>query len=89
MHKAQHHFFQLAFGHLAVAYSNARPGHQFLQLGCDFVDAFYSIVDEVHLTAAFEFLLQSGLDQLFIPGSDHGLNGDSVFRRGLDDAHVA
>ena len=30
-----------------------------------------------------------GLDQLLVPARDHGLDGDAVFRRRLDHAHVA
>ena len=48
--------------HLSVADDDAGFRNQFLQLGGDFPDGLDAVVDEVDLAAAFEFLLDRGLD---------------------------
>ena len=48
-----------------------------------------AVVDEVDLAAALEFVLDGGLDQLFVPVGDDGLDRHAIFGRSLDDAHVA
>ena len=63
--------------------------NEFLQLGGDFPDALDAVVDEVDLAAAFEFLLDGGLDELVVPAGDDGLNRHAIFGRSLDHAHVA
>ncbi len=67
MHESQHHFFQLAFAHLPVAYGNARLRSHRLKFGRNFPDRVDAIVDEINLAAAIQFLLNRRLDQLFIP----------------------
>ena len=64
-------------------------GHERLQLGGNLPDRVDAVVHEINLAAAVEFLLDRGLDQLFIPVGDHGLNRHAVFGRGFDHAHVA
>ena len=89
MHEFEHHFLQFPFRHLTVAYDDARPGHEFLQLGGDFPNGVHAVVHKIDLAAALEFLLEGRLDQLVVPAGDHGLDGDAVFGRRLDDAHIA
>ena len=89
MHELEHHLFQFAFRHLSVAHDDARPRHQFLQLGGNLPDAVHAVVHEIDLAAAFQFLLDGRLDQLFVPAGDHGLYRNAVLRRSLDHAHVA
>ncbi len=67
----------------------ARPRHQRLQLGGNLPDAVHAVVHEINLSAAIEFLLDRGLDQLFIPARDYRLDCDAIFGRRLDHAHVA
>ena len=89
MHEAEHHFFEFGLAHLAVADHDVCLRNQFLQLGGDLPDALDAVVDEVDLAAAFEFLLDRGLDEFVVPAGDDGLNRHAVFGRSLDDAHVA
>ena len=88
MHKFQHHFLQFAFRHLAVADDDSSARYQALKLGGDFPDGVHAVVDEVHLAAPVEFLLESGLNQLVIPACDDGLDCDAIFGWGFDYAHV-
>ena len=64
-------------------------GHERLQLGGDFPDGVHAVVHEINLAAALEFLLDGGLNQLFIPVGDYGLDRDAVFGRRFDHAHIA
>ena len=89
MHEFQHRFFQLSLSHLPMADDDPRSRHEFLQLGCDFPDRIHAIVDEINLSAAFQFLFHRRADQFFIPARHHSLNCNAIFRRRLDDAHVA
>ena len=58
MHEFQHHFFQFAFGHLAVADGDSGAWNQFLKLGGNFPDCVHTIVNEIHLAASVELLLE-------------------------------
>ena len=89
MHEFEHHFFQFAFAHLPVAYGDAGARHERLQLGGNLPDRVYAVVHEINLAAAIKFLLDGGLDQLFIPVGDYGLDRHAIFGRRFDDAHVA
>ena len=72
-----------------MADDDARLRDQFLQLGGNLPNGVDTVVDEVDLPAAFQFLLDRGLDQLVVPARDHRLNRHAIFRRGFDHAHVA
>ena len=72
-----------------MADDHPRARDQFLQLGGDLPDAVHAIVHEVHLAAAIEFLLDSRLDQFFVPARHHGLNGDAVLGGRFNYAHIA
>src|SRR5215813_14239 len=87
--KSHHHFFQFALRHLAVTHKHTRLRHHLLNLGSNFIDGFHAIVDKVGLTAAFKFVLKSGLDQLFVEGGNHSLDCHAVLGRSLNHAHVA
>ena len=89
MHELQHHFFEFAFRHLAVADDDFRFGNQRLKFGGDFPNGIDAVVDEIDLAAAFQFLLNRGLNQFFIPTCDYGLNRHAIFGRSFDHAHVA
>ena len=49
MHKLEHHFFKLAFGHLPVSDDDARSRHKLLQFGGNVPDRIHAVVDEVDL----------------------------------------
>ncbi len=50
----EHHLFQLALGHLAVADADARLGHDLLQPVGDVLDVVHAVVDEEDLPAAVQ-----------------------------------
>src|SRR6266478_6291954 len=85
----QHNAFEFFFGHLAVSNDNACFRHQFLHHGSERIDGFEAIVDEEDLAVAGEFGFDGGLDELFLEGSDDGLNSQTIARRRFDDGHVA
>src|SRR5207245_10342121 len=58
MHEFQHHFFQFAFRHLAVADGDSGAWNQFLKPGGNFPDCVHTIVNEIHLAASVELLLE-------------------------------
>ena len=89
MHKLQHHFLQLRFRHLAVPHENARLRDQFLQLRPNLPDRVHPVMNEVHLPAAFQLLLDGGLNQLVIPAGYDSLNRHAILGRRFDHAHVA
>ena len=89
VHEGEHHAFQIFLAHLAVADNDARTGHQLLNARCDFVDSFDAIVDEVDLAAALEFDFDRGSNDLLVELGHDGLNRHAIFRRRLDDGHIA
>ncbi len=89
MHEFQHHFFEFAFAHLSVAYGDAGAGRERLEFGGYLPDSFNAVVHEIDLAAAIQLLFDSGLDHLFIPAGDYGLDRHSVFGWSFDDAHIA
>src|SRR3984957_1491205 len=62
VHEFQHHFFKFTFRHLPVADDDPGCGDENLELGRYFEDGVDAVVDEINLAAAFEFLLDGGLD---------------------------
>src|SRR2546422_3169383 len=58
MPEFQHHFFQFAFRHLAVADGDSGARNQFLKLGSDFPYRVHTIVNEIDLAASVELLLE-------------------------------
>ena len=68
---------------------NARLRNQLLQLRRNLPDRVHPVMNEVDLPAAFQFLLDGGLNQLVIPAGDDSLDRHAIFGRRLDDAHVA
>ena len=88
-HERQHDVFQFAFAHLPVADQDPRLRHQLADLLRDLVNALHAVVHEVHLAAAFQFLLDGALDQLLVPLRDHRLDRHAILRRRLDHAHIA
>ena len=52
VHEGEHDALELGLGKLAVANDDARLRHQLANLGCEVVDSFYAVVDEVNLPAA-------------------------------------
>ena len=62
MHEFEHHLFEFRFRHLSMADDDAGSRGEFLQLGGDFVDALDTVVDEVYLASALEFLFQCRLN---------------------------
>ena len=89
VHKGQHHAFQLSLRHLPVAHGDARLRNQFAYLRRQLVDRLHAIVDEVGLPAALQIHLDSGTNELLVILRDDRLDRHAIFRRGLDDAHVA
>ncbi len=51
-------------------------------------DAFHAIVHEVNLSAAAQFLLQRGSNEVVVEVGHYGVNGKAVLWRGLNDAKV-
>src|SRR5205807_1341733 len=89
MHELQHHLLQFAFSHLPVADRDSPARYEFLNLGCDFPDCMHTVMNEIDLAAAFQLLLNSRLNKLVIPSSDHCLNGHAFLGRRFDHAHGA
>ncbi len=88
VHEGEHDAFEFGFGKLAVADDDAGLRDQFADLGCEVVDGFDAVVDEVDLAAAFEFHLDCGADEFFVELGDDGLDGHAVFGWGFDDRHI-
>ncbi len=85
----EHHLFEFVLAHLAMPHHDARFGDQPLDHRGDRSDGLDAIVQEKHLPAAAQFFLDDALDQSFAERRDGGLNGEAVFRRRFDHAHVA
>ncbi len=89
VHKGEHDALELGLRQLSVADDDARRGHLLADHGGHLVDGFNAVVDEVDLTAALQFHLDGGADELLVELGDDGLDGHAVFGRRLDDGHVA
>ena len=72
-----------------MAHKNACARHHFLQPSRDLPNALHPVVNEINLSATIQFLLNRRLNQLVLPTCNHSLNGDAVFWRCLDHAHIA
>ena len=88
-HEAQHHALELGLRHLPMAHADARLRHKLLDQGGALPDGIDAVVQEVNLAAAPELLLDGGADQFRIEMRHHGVDGQPVLGRRLDDAHVA
>ena len=66
MHELHHHFLQLAFSHLPMAHRDAGAG-TVPEFWPRLPDCFHSIVNEIDLPFAVEFLFNRRLDQLVVP----------------------
>src|SRR5215472_10654910 len=88
-HEGEHDALQLALRHLAVADQYAGFRDHLANLVSDVVDAVHAVVHEVDLSAAFQLFLDCRAKQLLVPSGNDSLNRHAIFRRRLDDAHVA
>src|SRR5690242_10904129 len=88
-HESQQNLFQLRFAHLSVADADAALGKHFLNKGGSHEDGVHAIVYEIHLPLAREFLFNGGFDQVGVKMSDYRVDRQAIFRRRLDDRHVA
>ena len=87
--EGDHHVFQLGLGHLAVADGEAGLRHQLLEFFGDVLDGADAVVEEEDLSIAFQ-LAQDGLaHQVGTVLGHEGLDGQTLFGRRVDDAHVA
>ena len=89
VHELEHDFLKFFLGELAVPDADAQRGNQLLSDGRHFPDGFDSVVDEVDLSSATEFALDSGLDQGFGEGGDDGLDRQAILGRSLNDGDIA
>lgn len=69
--------------------ADARLRYQFGQVALHAHDAFHIIVQEIQLPATTELALEGLAQQCVVPGSDEGLHGQAVRRRGGNDRQVA
>ena len=87
--EARHHIFEVFAFHLAVADANACVGNEALNHARDFLDVAHTVVDEVHLASAAEFVGDGVSDHFFVEARDDGVDGVPVGWRRADDAQVA
>ncbi len=80
---------QRRFAHLPVANADANARHQILNGGCAHVNAVHAIVDEIHLAAARDLLLDGGSDQIVAIVRHHGVDGQAILGRRFDHRHIA
>ena len=85
----EHHLFQFALGHLAVADAERRLGHDPLQLGGDDLDVVHAVVDEENLPAAIQLAQHGMADQRFVEPGDARFDRQPIFRRRFQIRNVA
>ena len=85
----EHRALERVLVHLPVADDDARLGDEPLNQVADRKDRLDAVVDEIHLAAARQFAADRAADDLLIELDDVGLNRQPIFRRRLDDRHVA
>ena len=85
----QHHFFELVFAHLAVADHHASFRNEARDHGGEGVDGLDAIVDEENLSIARELFLDDALDERLAERGHGGLDGEAIFWRRFDHAHIA
>ena len=85
----EHDLLELPFGHLPVADSDTRFRNQIVQFFLDRCNVLDPIVNEVHLTAAFDLAQAGFADNDFVPLADKRLHGEPVGGRCCDQRHVA
>ena len=88
LHEGQHHLLQALVRELPVAHGDAGVRHQLPHPRSDGDDGLHAVVDEVDLAAAAQLELDGGLHELVAPGRHHGLDGEAVLGRGLDEADL-
>jgi hypothetical protein len=88
-HEAQQDAFQLVVAHLAVTDADATVGEQLLDGRRARKNTLDAIVNEVHLSAAAQFLIDRGTNQLGIEMRDHGVDRQAILGWRFDHAHIA
>ena len=86
--KVTHHAFQIAFVHLSVRNHNACFGNQLGEHLAAIFDGGDFVVQEVHLTAAFEFAQDGFADDGFFFTTHEGFDRQPFLRRGGNDRQV-
>ena len=87
-HESQHPVFQLLGFHLAMRHAYFHIRNQPVQ---DFLDGgkfLHLVMQEEHLSAAVELVIDDALDLLLVEQDDFRLDRDTVGRRRLDDGQV-
>ena len=72
-----------------MAHGHPRVRHQLAHPRGDGHDGLHAVVHQVDLPAPAQLELDGGLHQLVAPGRHHGLDGEAVLGRGLDEADLA
>src|SRR6266498_3442290 len=89
LHEGEHDLLERRLRHLAVGHRDPRFGDQALHHGGQRADRLHAVVDEVDLAVPGQLLADRARDHVGRELDDHGLDGQAVLGRGLDDRHVA
>ena len=89
LREVAHYPLQLTLFHLAVADDDACFGQQFFELAAHVLDGVDFVVQEIHLSAAFEFAQQRFADDAVGEAGDEGLDRQALLWRRGDDREVA
>ena len=87
--EVDHRLLEAVLAHLAVSDADFGLGDELTDVSGDVVDVVDAVVEEVDLPAPVDLAADGLADKLVAELGDVGLDGQALFGRGLDGAHVA